>query len=171
MKNRCPQATYIQRQGQIQSWTPEAVRTNKRKENFSQQPQEQQIKSPKSTWGTLHLWNTWIDNKATQNEAVDFGGNCRLGVCCLVLTCFWFFMFILVQLLVLVIIGGFVYWFGSPLLFLLLFYFTILLFFILIILLYFLRYFIILLSFFFFSPFSSEPCGWQGLGDLAWCQA
>ena len=24
---------------------------------------------------------------------------------------------------------------------------------------------------FFFSPFFSEPCGWQGLGAPAWCQA
>ena len=27
------------------------------------------------------------------------------------------------------------------------------------------------LSFFLYSPFSSEPCGWQGLGALARCQA
>ena len=39
----------------------------KRKGNFSQQPQEQQIKSPPSTWCTLHLWNTWTDNKSSQN--------------------------------------------------------------------------------------------------------
>ena len=63
--NRCPQATYMQRWGQTQSWTPGAVRTKKRKGNFSQQPQEQQIKSPQSTWCTLHLWNTWIDNKSS----------------------------------------------------------------------------------------------------------
>ena len=62
-----PQATCIQRWGQIQSWTPGAVWTKKRKENFSQQPQEQQIKSPQSTWCTLHLWKTWIDNKSSQN--------------------------------------------------------------------------------------------------------
>ena len=52
---------------QIQSWTPGAVLTKKRKGNFSQQPQEQRIKSPQSTWCTLHLWNTWIDNESSQN--------------------------------------------------------------------------------------------------------
>ena len=41
----------------IQSWTPGAVWKKKRKQNFSQQPQEQWIKSPQSTWCTLHLWN------------------------------------------------------------------------------------------------------------------
>ena len=54
-------------QGQIQSWTPAAVQTMKRKGNLSQQPQEQRIKSPQSTWCTLHLWNTWIDNESYQN--------------------------------------------------------------------------------------------------------
>ena len=66
-KNRRPQATYMQRRVQIQSWTPGAVRTKKRKRNLSQQPQEQWIKSPQSTWCTLHLWNTWIDNESSQN--------------------------------------------------------------------------------------------------------
>ena len=71
--NRCQRATYMQRQGQIQSWTPQAVRTKKRKGNFSQQPQEQQIKSPQSTWCTLHLCDTWIDNESSQNWG---GGLC-----------------------------------------------------------------------------------------------
>ena len=53
--------------GPIQSWTPGAGQTKKRKGNFSQQPQEQRIKSPQSTWCTLHLWNTWIDNESPQN--------------------------------------------------------------------------------------------------------
>ena len=66
--NRCPQATYTQRWGQIQSWTPGAVQTKKRKGNLSQQPQEQRIKSPQSTWCTLHLWNTWINNESSQNS-------------------------------------------------------------------------------------------------------
>ena len=42
--NRCPQATYMQSQGQIQSWTPGAVWTKERKGNLSQQAQEQRIK-------------------------------------------------------------------------------------------------------------------------------
>ena len=42
----------MQRWGQNQSWTPGAVWTKKRKGNLSQQAQEQQIKSPQSTW-----WN------------------------------------------------------------------------------------------------------------------
>ena len=33
----------------------------------SQKPQEQQIKSPQSTWCTLHLWNAWIDNESSPN--------------------------------------------------------------------------------------------------------
>ena len=74
-RNRHPQPTYTERRVQIQSWTLGAVRTKKRKENLSQQPQEQQIKSPQSTWCTLHLWNTWIDNKSSQIEEVDFGSN------------------------------------------------------------------------------------------------
>ena len=65
--NTRPQATYTQRQDQIQNWTPGAVRTKKRKRNLSQQPQEQRIKSPQSTWCTLHLWNTWIDKESSQN--------------------------------------------------------------------------------------------------------
>ena len=48
-KNRGQRATYMQKQGQIQRRTPGAVRTKKRKGNFSQQPQEQQIKAPQST--------------------------------------------------------------------------------------------------------------------------
>ena len=51
-RNRRPQATYMQRWGQIQSWTPGAVPTKNRKGNLSQQSQEQQIKSPQSTWCT-----------------------------------------------------------------------------------------------------------------------
>ena len=58
---------------QIQSWTPGAVPTRKRKGNSFQQPQEQRIKSPQSTWCTHHLWHTWIDNKSSQIEEVDFG--------------------------------------------------------------------------------------------------
>ena len=65
--NRRLRATYMQRRGENQSWTPVAVQTKKRKGNFYMQPQEQQIKCPQSTWCTLHLWNTWIDNKSTQN--------------------------------------------------------------------------------------------------------
>ena len=62
---------------------------------------------------------------------------------------FLIFMFISVQFLGPIIIGGFVYWFGcSPLSLLLFFYFN--------------NYFLFI--FFFFSPFSSEPCGCQGLG-------
>ena len=57
----------------IQSWTPGAVQTKKRKGNLSQQPQEQQVKSPPSTWCTLHLWNTRIDNRSSQN----WGGGLR----------------------------------------------------------------------------------------------
>ena len=73
VKNRCPQATYTQRRVQIQSWTLGAVRKRQRKGNFSQQPQEHRIKSPQSTWCTLHLWNTWIDKESSQIEEVDFG--------------------------------------------------------------------------------------------------
>ena len=67
VRNRCLRVPYTQRQGQNQSWNPGAVRTKKRKWNFSVQPQEQRIKSPQSTWWTLHLWNTWIDNECSQN--------------------------------------------------------------------------------------------------------
>ena len=67
-----PQATYMQRRGQIQSWTSGAVQTNKRKGNFSMQYQEQRIKSPQSSWCTLHLWNTWRDNKSSQNWGGGF---------------------------------------------------------------------------------------------------
>ena len=56
----------MQRWVQIQSWTAGTVWTKKRKRSFSQQPQEQQIKSPQSTWFTLHLWNTWRDNEPSQ---------------------------------------------------------------------------------------------------------
>ena len=37
------------------------------KGNLSQQAQEQWIKSPQSTWCTLHLWNTWKENESSQN--------------------------------------------------------------------------------------------------------
>ena len=57
----------MQRHGQIRSWTPGAVWTKKRKGNFSKQAQEQWLKSPQSTWCTLNLWNTWIDNESSQN--------------------------------------------------------------------------------------------------------
>ena len=63
----------MQKRVQIQSWTPGAVLTKKRKGNFSQQPQEQWIKSPQSTWCNLPLWNTWIDKESFQTEEVDFG--------------------------------------------------------------------------------------------------
>ena len=53
--------------GPIQSWTPGAVWTKKRKGNFSQQPQEQRLKSLQSTWCTLYLWNTWTDDESSQN--------------------------------------------------------------------------------------------------------
>ena len=60
------------------------------------------------------------------------------------------------------------YWFGCSLLYFFLFItylnYNIFLFFILIPLFYF-----FLVSF--FSPFSSEPCGWQGFSALAGCQA
>ena len=55
-------------------------------------------------------------------EAVDFGNNCRLGVCFLHLICFWFYVY-LSLVLVLVIIGGFVYWFGCSLPFFSFFFF------------------------------------------------
>ena len=84
----------MQRQGQIQSWTPGALWTKKRKGNSSQQPQEQRIKSPQSTWCTLHLWNTWIEKESSQNWGSDFGSNCRLGVCFLHLLCFWFYVYL-----------------------------------------------------------------------------
>ena len=46
---------------------PRSCANKEEKGNFSVQPQEQQIKSPKSTWCTLHLWNTWIDNESSKN--------------------------------------------------------------------------------------------------------
>ena len=64
---RHPHVTYTQRQSQIQSWTPGAVRTKKRKGNPSQYCQEQGIRSPHSNWCTQHLCNTWIDNESSQN--------------------------------------------------------------------------------------------------------
>ena len=63
----------MQRRGQIQSWTPGAVWTKKRKGNLSQQPHEQRIKSPQSTSCTLHLWTTWIDNESSQNWGSGLG--------------------------------------------------------------------------------------------------
>ena len=65
--NRRPQETYMQRQDEIQSWTPGPVKTKKRKGNISQHPQKQQIKSPQQLEVTLHLWNAWIDNESSQN--------------------------------------------------------------------------------------------------------
>ena len=65
----------MKRRVQIQSRTPGAEWTKKRKGNFSQQPQEQWIKSPQSTSCTLHLCNTWIDYESSQIEEVDFGSN------------------------------------------------------------------------------------------------
>ena len=46
---------------------PRSCAKKKRKGNFSVQHQEQWIKSPQSTWCTLHLWNTWIDNESSRN--------------------------------------------------------------------------------------------------------
>ena len=47
---------------------PRNCANKEEKGNFlSQQPQEQWIKSPQSTGYTLHLWNTWIHNKSSQN--------------------------------------------------------------------------------------------------------
>ena len=43
------------------------------KGNLSQQSQERRVKSPQSTWCTLHLWNTWIDNASCQNWGSGFG--------------------------------------------------------------------------------------------------
>ena len=91
----------MQRRVQIQSWTPGAVRTNKRKGTLSQQPQEQQIKSPQSTWCTLHLWNTWIDNKSSRTEEVDFGSNdiyiffpfISICECVCICFCVWFCLY------------------------------------------------------------------------------
>ena len=67
VKNRRQRGTYMQRRGQNQSWTLGVMLAKKRKGNLSMKPQEQQIKSPQSTWCTLHLWNTWINNKSFQN--------------------------------------------------------------------------------------------------------
>ena len=86
------------------------------------------------------------------------------------------FLFVWVYFLALVVIGRFVFWFGCSLLSLFLFlnYFLIFFmfnnyffFFLLITLFYFIYFFLS----FFFSPFSSERCGWQGLGAPAGCQA
>ena len=35
-----------------------------------------------------------MDNESSQIEAVDFGSNCRLGVCFLHLICFWFYVYL-----------------------------------------------------------------------------
>ena len=72
----------------------ELCKTKKRKGNLSQQPQEQQIKSPQSNWCAIHLWVTWIDNESSQIEVVDFGSNCTLGVCFLHPICFWFYVYL-----------------------------------------------------------------------------
>ena len=42
--------------GQIQSWKLGVLWTKKRKGNFSQQPQKQQIKEPETTWCTCICW-------------------------------------------------------------------------------------------------------------------
>ena len=128
--------TYTQRQGQIQSWTPGAVRTKKRKGNLSQQPRKQWIKSPQWTWCTLHLWNTWIDNESSQNWGSGLWEQRHIyifsffSLCECVCVCFfvWFclyrfafnicprvlsvrFFFFFLVYLVLVIIGRFVFCF------------------------------------------------------------
>ena len=66
----------------------------------------------------------------------------------------------------LVIIGGFVFRFGSYLLS----FFFILNFFNFFNFLFFNNFTYFFLYFFLFSPFSSEPCGRQGLGAPAGCQ-
>ena len=37
------------------------------KEKFLHEASGKWIKSPQSTWWTLHLWNTWVDNECSQN--------------------------------------------------------------------------------------------------------
>ena len=77
--NRSLRSTYTQRWGQNQSWTPGTVRTKKRKGSFSQQPQEQRIKSPQSTRGRAsveYLNRQWINPKLRQwtlGATVDLG--------------------------------------------------------------------------------------------------
>ena len=158
--------TYTQRQVQIQSWTPGAVLTKKRKRNLFQQPQEQQIKSPQSTSCTLHLWNTWRDNESSQIEGVDFGSNdiyfflpFSLFVSVYVYTSVC--GFVCIALLLPIVLG-----------FCLSFFFLLKnLFFLIIIFYFYFNNFILfyLLSFFlsFFPPFYSEPRGWQALGAPA----
>ena len=69
----------------------------------------------------------------------------------------------------LVSIGGFVFWFGCSLLSFFPFFITFL--FLIIFILITLFYLFIFLSFFLFlSTFSSEPCGWEGIGSPARCQ-
>ena len=65
-REQMPSGDLHAKAGPIQRWTPGTVWTKKRKGNFSQQPQEQQIKSLQSTWCTLHLSNTWIENESYQ---------------------------------------------------------------------------------------------------------
>ena len=162
--------TYTQRWDQIQSWTPGAVRTKKRKGNFSRRPQEQWIKSPQSAWCTLHLWNTWRENESSQIEEVVFGSNdiyifplfLFLWVCMSML-CVWFclysFPFTICPRVLSVL---FFYYLKNYFFLIIIFYCNNLILF----------YFILSSSFFlsFFSTFSSEPCGWQGLGAPARCQ-
>ena len=167
--------TYAQRRVQIQSWTPGAVRTKKRMGNLSQQLQEQRIKAPQSTWCTLHLWNTWIDNEACQIEEVDFGSNdiyiffpfslfVSVYVYASVCVCLYSFAFTICPRVLSIL---FFFFYLKNIFFLIFFYFNnyfILLYFILfyIILSYFIFFFLS-----FFSPFYSEPCGWQALGAPA----
>ena len=46
---------------------PRSCVNKEKKGKFLHEPQEQWIKSPQSTWCTLHQWNTWIDNESSQN--------------------------------------------------------------------------------------------------------
>ena len=120
-------------------------------------------------------------------EAVDFGSNFRLGVCSLCLISFWFYVYLslvfsayyhwwislLVSLLSSLYI--YIYFFFPPFsLFVSVYVYASFCDFVCIgLLLPFGLGFCLLLLFvcLFVSSFSSEPCGWQGLGALAACWA
>ena len=85
-----------------------------------------------------------------------------LGFFCLQLICFWFLCFSFV-------FSACYHWWICLLVWLLSsFSFYYYYFFLLIILITFLFIIFVIFFPFFFPPFSSEPCGWQGLGVLAW---
>ena len=147
----------MQNWGQNQSWTPGALQTKKRKGNFSMQPQKEQIKFPQSTWCTLHLWNTWIDNKSSQNRDSGLYEQLYTWGLLSVTDLFQIFMFLLVYFLALVILGGFVYSFGCSLLF---YYYCFLKFF------YFNNFFYYLYFFFLFSLFF-----WAVWLTGSWCSS